>query len=334
MPIGQAPPGLGFSERARCEAAWRMDRGWVQQLVPTWAHPTLERCVYAPGADRWRIEEQPAPMVLTAALDGPLVAVALGAGAWAWSTDPVAQGRKHFDPASSTTRAGAGNGAQRRDPLALRTVASGNAATASDLLLGTALAGVALSPLALPKADGRLTNLAVMSEVVALNISVQQLVARRTGEPRPLAFQDLSAWSDPDFAYAADVLSRLETWTSYYSGHTSTVASVAYGYATVLTLSNIDRGRSDAGLALLLYPAAFMVSNVEGQLRVDALKHDPTDVWVGHLAGAAIGSGVPLLHHLVALAARNRVGAPRPAPTGPRLVPMVGPGTVGLQGSW
>lgn len=336
MPIGQAPPGLGYGSKDRCRAAWQADRSALQRLAPTWAHPTVERCIYAAGADRWAIEERPAGMVLSAAVDLPLVGAAAGLGLAAWRTDPVARGREHWDPLSTSDRAAAGSGAQRRDPLPARTEPDLVARTASDLLLGTAWAGVAAAPLVLPSRNGRLTNLVVVGEAAGLNVAVQQLVARTVAEPRPLAYQDMSAWTDGDFADAARRLSKDSTWTSYYSGHTSTVASVAYAYATVVTLDAVDGG-GNAGLALLLYPAAFMLSNLEGELRVYALAHDPTDVWVGHLAGGLIGVGVPAVHHFAALHGRNRPAAPQPAPTGPRslsVTPMVGPGTLGLQGRW
>lgn len=341
MPIGQAPPSLGFSSRDRCRAAWRGDRGWVQRLVPTWSHPTVERCVYAAGADRWAIAEQPASMVISAAVDLPLVALSAGLGVWAATTDPVARGRDSWDVVSASERAVAGVGAQRRDLLSSRTEPDQAARITSDVLAGGALLAAAASPLTLPRHNGRLTNLAVMTEVVGLNIAVQQLVARRVAEPRPLGFQDMSAWSDDDFAVVAESLTTDHAWTSYYSAHTSTVASVAYGYATIYTIDAFDADSSSAAMSLMLYPVAFMLSNLQGQLRIDVLEHDPTDVWTGHMAGGLIGTGVPLLHHLVALHGRARPGAPQAAPAGPPRVmtptvaPLSGGGaTVGLQGRW
>lgn len=337
MPIGQAPPGAGFDSRDRCRAAWQSDRRGLSRLTATWAHPSTERCVYAPGADRWAIQERPAGLVLSAAVDLPLLAGAGAVGLAAAMTDPVARGYANWDPSSDSERAAAGAGAQRRDPLPARTEPDLVARDASDVLLGAAFAGVAVSPWALPARNGRLANLAVVGEAAALNVAVQQLVARTVAEPRPLAFQDMSAWTDADFADAAGRLVRDSAWTSYYSGHTSTVATVAYAYATAWTIDLVDSGDPRAGLALLLYPAAFMVSNLEGELRIQALAHDPTDVWVGHLAGGLIGVGVPTLHHLAALHGRARPGAPQGAPLGPRGVrvqPLVGPGTLGVQGRW
>lgn len=337
LPLGQAPPGAGFDSKDRCRAAWQADRRGLSRVAATWAHPSTERCVYAAGADRWAIQERPAAMVLSAGVDLPLLAGAGAAGLAAAMTDPVARGRDHWDPTSESERAAAGAGAQRRDPLPDRTEPDLVARDASDVIFGAAWAGVALSPWGLPARNGRLVNLAVVGEAAALNVAVQQLVARSVAEPRPLAFQDMSAWTDQDFADVAGRLARDDTWTSYYSGHTSTVASVAYAYATAWTIDAVDAGDGRAGLALLLYPAAFMVSNLEGELRVYALAHDPTDVWVGHLAGGLIGIGVPTVHHLAALHGRSRPGAPQAAPLGPRGVvvqPLVGPGTLGLQGRW
>lgn len=334
MPVvtAPAPAGLGFPSLDACRDAWQRDRSWFQQLAPTWAHPSTERCVWAAGADRWTIDEEPAGMVLSAAVDLPLL---VGAGALALGgagIDVLEHARDNWDLSSDSQRAVAGAGAQRRDALPTRTDPDVGAGRVADWIFAGSLVGAGLSPLALPTRNGRLTNAVVMGEILALQYGTWSVVSGSVAELRPLGFQQMQTWADDDFAAAAGVLTEPAAWRSYYSGKTSTVAAVSYGTATILSIDALDAGRPSAGLTLLLLPVAFMVSNLEGQLQLDALQHDGTDVWVGHLAGGAIGVGVPVLHHLAAQHGRARSGA---APAGPAMVrPLVGPGTLGLSGRW
>ncbi|RME20733.1 MAG: phosphatase PAP2 family protein [Deltaproteobacteria bacterium] len=332
IPVREAPNPPGYASRDACRATWQADRGPLARLAPTWRHPTVERCRFAAGAQRWYSVEMPAGMVLSASVDLPLLIGSAGLIAWGSSIDVVANGQDNWSQTSTVQQGKAGSGAQRRDRLPTRTSPDAGARTASDVLLYSALGGAALSPLALPERNGLITNGTVMLEIVALQYGVQRVVSGTVAEPRPVAFQDMSTWTDEDFALAADKLTDADTWRSYYSGHTSTVASVAYGYATVYAIDAIDRHAENAGLSLLLFPTAFMVANLQGQLRVDALMHDPTDVWVGHLAGASIGVGVPVLHHLLA-----RHGRSHDKPTAMSaldLQPIVSADGVGLSGRW
>ncbi len=332
IPVREAPHPPGYASLDACRAAWQADRGPLARVAPTWRHPTVERCRFAAGAQRWSIEELPAGMVLSTSVDLPLLVGSAGLIAWGSGMDVVANGQDNWSLTSSVQQGKAGSGAQRKDRLPTRTSPDAGAKTASDVLLYTALGGAALSPLALPERNGLVTNGTVMFEIVALQYGVQRVVSGTVAEARPVAFQDMSSWTDDDFALAADKLTDADTWRSYYSGHTSTVASVAYGYATVYAIDALDRHADNAGLSLLLFPTAFMLANLQGQLRVDALMHDPTDVWVGHLAGASIGVGVPVLHHLLA-----RHGRSHDKPTAVSaldLQPIVSADGIGLSGRW
>ncbi len=332
IPVREAPAGFGYTSQQACRAAWQADRGWVQRLTPTWRHPSVERCQYAAGADRWSIVESPASMVLTAAVDLPLIAGSTALVLVGRNLDVVANGRENWDLTSDSVNAAAGTGSQRRDPLPDRTSPDLGAREASDWLLYGSLAGAALAPVSLPPRNGRITNTVVMAEILALQYGVQQVVSGTVAEPRPIVFQQMQTWTDEDFASAGADLTDDDDWRSYYSGHTSTVAAVSYGYATIYAIDALDAGRPSAGLTLLLIPTAFMLTNLQGQLRVDSLRHDQADVWIGHLAGASIGMGVPLLHHLVARSGRSQAS---PAPVGRLTVtPTLRANGFGLDGRW
>ncbi len=337
IPVLPAPAGLGFSSRDRCDAARRADRRGLSLLAPTWSHPSRERCAYAAGADRWTIDEQPAGMVLSGAMDGVLLGSSAALALAALGVDPAERAEQNWDLQSPEGWGPARSGVQRRDPLPVRTDPDAGARGLSDVLALGAGVGALSAPWGFPARNGRLTNGLVMAEVLALSTATQQLVARTVAEPRPYLFQDVRTWSDEDFAWAARGMSGPQATTSYYSGHVSLVASVSYAWASTWTLDALDQGDERAGLALLLFPAAFMISHLEGQLRVDAMAVDSRDAWMGHLAGGLIGAGVPAAHSLAALHGRQRPAAPGRAPMGPRLLslrPLVGPGTVGLTGAW
>lgn len=337
IPVRPAPEGLGFSSLDRCEAARSADRRGLSRRAPTWKHPSRERCVYAAGADRWTIDEQQAGMVLSGALDGALLGSSAVLALAAWGTDPSERALENWDLQSERGWGPARSGVQRRDPLPVRTSPDADARRLSDALAIGAGIGAVSAPWGFPARNGRLTNGLVMAEVLALSSATQQLVARSVAEPRPYLFQDVRTWSDEDFAWAARGMSRPSSTTSYYSGHVSLVASVSYAWASTWTLDALDRDDDRAGLALLLFPAAFMLTHLEGQLRTDSLAVDSRDAWMGHLAGGLIGAGVPAAHSLAALHGRQRPGSPGRAPTGPRFLslrPTVGPSSVGLTGAW
>ncbi|MCB9779625.1 MAG: phosphatase PAP2 family protein [Alphaproteobacteria bacterium] len=334
MPVMPAPPGLGYATREACRAAWQEDRGWVQRLVPTWEHPTLPRCHFADGARVWHLDRRadrdsrPA-LVLNGPLELGVVVLTGSLVAADLALPDIRQTTADNWDSEGAVSGTAGTDAQRRDGLAMRTSPNRGSARASDLLLGGAWLGTVASPVILPERNGRLTNTVVMFETMALNQAVTQLTKDSVAEPRPLAFQDLSTWTDDDFAWAAETLSSDSAFQSYFSGHTSNVAAFTYGWTTIQVATALEREDDRAGLYLLLYPLAFTVSSLEGSLRVDALKHDPADVAIGHLTGAIIGTGVPFLHHGLARAAHQRDARRRLL-----LTPTVGPGALGLSGSW
>jgi membrane-associated phospholipid phosphatase len=83
---------------------------------------------------------------------------------------------------------------------------------------------------------------------------------------------------------------------SFFSGHTSTVASFSF-----FTASVVSRYTDRAGVRWAAWSTAALLPAITGYLRMRAGKHYLSDVVVGYAAGAAIGIGVPLVHRRAAV---------------------------------
>jgi membrane-associated phospholipid phosphatase len=81
--------------------------------------------------------------------------------------------------------------------------------------------------------------------------------------------------------------------TSFYSGHTSTVASMYF-----LSAKLYSDYYPDSKWKPVVWSAAVLVPATTGLLRVKAGKHYFTDVLVGFVTGAAIGFLVPEIHKI------------------------------------
>ena len=80
---------------------------------------------------------------------------------------------------------------------------------------------------------------------------------------------------------------------SMFSGHVSTAATGFYFFARMIDDYN---PQLNGGQRALLYTGATLPSLLMGWLRIKALKHYPTDVFVGLGVGAISGIGVPSIH--------------------------------------
>jgi hypothetical protein len=80
---------------------------------------------------------------------------------------------------------------------------------------------------------------------------------------------------------------------SQYSGHTASAAAATFFMAKVY---NDYHPEFSTGKKYLLYGLASIPPLVEGYLRVQALKHFPSDVLIGFVIGATCGIVVPELH--------------------------------------
>lgn len=116
---------------------------------------------------------------------------------------------------------------------------------------------------------------------------------------------NLYAWSPfgPTFvdrmrpvAYYAEVPldERMDNKTrqSFFSGHTSSVATASFFMAKVYT----DYHLHTAGKKWLIYGLAAAPPTFVGIYRIKALRHFPSDVVVGGIVGAASGILIPHLH--------------------------------------
>jgi membrane-associated phospholipid phosphatase len=180
----------------------------------------------------------------------------------------------------------------------------------SNVLFAIACGAAALMPLStglLDGADAGWTDLVLVLEAITWNASVANLVKLAVRRPRPISYVRLREGSfDPD---------ETDGSLSFYSGHTSTVATVA---AALTTTDFLRRPRGCPRPWIVLFSGA-AATLATGAMRVAAKRHFVTDVAVGAALGTAIGVAVPLLH-------RTRV----PALPSVSLVP--GGATVGLSG--
>lgn len=129
-----------------------------------------------------------------------------------------------------------------------------------------------------------LTTSAISAEVFLLNTGVTYLTKALVKRKRPYVY-------NPN----APLEEKLEKDSrhSFFSGHTSTVASMSFSFAMMHSFYY-----PNSKIKPLVWFAAAVLPMVTAILRVRAGKHYWTDVLVGYGAGLSIGVGVPLLHRL------------------------------------
>lgn len=126
-------------------------------------------------------------------------------------------------------------------------------------------------------------KIAVMDvEVIALNTLLTDLVKEAVHRPRPFVYNPKVPMTKKQ---------KLDNFKSFFSGHTSTVASQSFFFASVYTTYN----PKSKWLPLVwstsaAFPLAVALCRVKGG------KHFWTDVITGYLVGAVVGAGVPALH--------------------------------------
>jgi len=138
-------------------------------------------------------------------------------------------------------------------------------------------------------------------EAAAVNEGLNEVVKVAAGRPRPYLYGRTPgdpALTDPD------------SYTSFYSAHTSAAFAVGIAYARTYALRH-----SDSPARKYVYAAAVVAGGAVGALRVAAGKHFPTDVLAGAAAGTAVGLAIPALHARDGAESRGGVEASaRPVP--------------------
>lgn len=119
-------------------------------------------------------------------------------------------------------------------------------------------------------------------EGLLVNMAVMQLSKASIRRPRPFVF-------NPEAPLPPKL--KRDARLSFFSGHTSTVATLSFISARLYTDLNPDN-RHDP----LAWATASAIPAVTAYLRVRGGKHYLTDVLVGYAVGAAIGLVVPRLH--------------------------------------
>ena len=162
---------------------------------------------------------------------------------------------------------------------------------------------------AFPEAQDNWLGLGLMYiEVGLYSVGATELTKGLSKRIRPFAY-------NPE----APMETRLskDAQASFYSGHTSMAASFSFLTAKVFhDLSDNNTAKA------LVWTAAALVPAATGYLRYHAGKHFPTDIITGYVVGGAIGYLVPFLHKK------------RFAKENLSLVPVAGPGNVGLYASY
>ena len=158
--------------------------------------------------------------------------------------------------------------------------------TSDGLMYGSIGAGLGLVALdGALDGEGAHTRVWIATEAFMVNQVATSTLKMAVGRPRP--YTQLS----PDDPEVAALIAEADSEMSFPSGHTSTVAVMAFDVARTWQLSGATRGQS-----VLAYGLAGAATGLTGASRVLAGKHHPTDVIAGAVLGGSIGSLVPTLH--------------------------------------
>ncbi len=164
----------------------------------------------------------------------------------------------------------------------------------SDVLLYGTLAGTAAATTVFAGKGSRATAFGVWAEVFVINGTMTDITKRAVDRPRP-------------YVYGGMRTGEADDYQSFYSGHTSFVASSAF--ATARTLDVLRAPTTPVRVAL--YAGAGALTVAAGTSRVLAGKHFVSDVLVGGVIGASTGWLIPELHRNTELQVRLGAGSQR-----------------------
>lgn len=123
-----------------------------------------------------------------------------------------------------------------------------------------------------------------MLETLVINSAITDLAKTIVKRSRPLVYNEF---------FETNLKLTKGARTSFFSGHTSTVASMYF-----LTAKMYSDYYPDSKLKPVVWSSAFIIPATTGLMRMKAGKHYFTDVLTGLLVGAAVGILVPELHRL------------------------------------
>lgn len=139
-------------------------------------------------------------------------------------------------------------------------------------------------------------------EALGADLALTELGKVAVSRPRPYtsqAFQDTypDIYAGEEIQHDLSEEGHYDAYKSFPSGHTSCAGSVSFSIASIVWDDAKARGAKPwvGGVA---YGTAAVYTATTGALRVVAGKHNPTDVIVGGLLGAGVGTGVVFLHTL------------------------------------
>ncbi|MCZ6522103.1 MAG: phosphatase PAP2 family protein [Bacteroidetes bacterium] len=170
------------------------------------------------------------------------------------------------------------------DRSALDNLSIGKAST-SDVLQYAAIA-LPLTFLAIPQTRKDFPTIGMMAlEVFLINTGLNQTIKGIAQRDRPFTY-------NPD-APLEDRTSK-GARTSFYSGHTASVAAFSFFFAKV-----ISDYSDNPTLKTFVWIGAASLPLATAYLRVASGKHFTTDVMVGYADGAAIGYLIPHIHKIL-----------------------------------
>lgn len=158
---------------------------------------------------------------------------------------------------------------------------SPGSATASDVFMYTSIAMPALLFINKNVRQERYVSLLYV-ETMALTAGITNLIKELTHRYRPYAYNE---------TVSMEKKTEKDTRLSFFSGHTSLVASSSFFMAKVYADLN-----PNSNLKPLVWTSAALLPALVGFLRYCAGKHYPTDIIAGYATGAAVGFFVPYIH--------------------------------------
>ena len=155
--------------------------------------------------------------------------------------------------------------------------------TVSDVLLYGSLAvgSAAVTTWGL-RNEGNLVPLQIYAQAFGINGAITYALKHALDRPRPYTY----ATTPSDDMQEA--MRHIDSTLSFPSGHTSLFAVSSFTTAAIIAPHMTD--------ARWIYGGATLLTATMGGLRVSAGKHFPTDVLVGGILGAAIGTSTVAMH--------------------------------------